>query len=94
MARVCICAIMSIATAAAKKSEVSSSDSIDPVVRITIAGPLRTEDNQRSTGAIIIFEADSLDDAQAVVDADPYVSQGVFGNVDVSRFRQALPSTP
>ncbi len=61
--------------------------------RIAIAGPLRTEENDRSIGAIIIFEAESLTDAQAVVDADPYVSQGVFADVVVSRYHKALPST-
>jgi hypothetical protein len=61
--------------------------------RITMGGPLRTEEGDRSIGAIIIFEADSLASARATVDADPYVSQGVFADVVVSRFYQAIPST-
>ena len=66
---------------------------LDEAGRITLAGPLKDDANENSTGAVIVFTADSLEEARAVVDRDPYVSGGVFESVTVSPFRKVFPST-
>lgn len=43
------------------------------------------------TGSLIIARFDSLDDARAWADADPYRAAGVYASVDVRPFRQTLP---
>ncbi len=43
------------------------------------------------TGSTVIAEFDSLDNAQAWADADPYVDAGVYANVIVKPFKLVLP---
>lgn len=43
-------------------------------------------------GSLIVAEFDSLEQARAWADADPYVSAGVYASVEVSPFIQVLPS--
>lgn len=43
------------------------------------------------TGSIVIAEFDSLQQAQAWADADPYISAGVYANVVVKPFKKVLP---
>ena len=38
-----------------------------------------------------IAEFDSLEDARAWAEADPYVAAGVYARVDVRPFRKVLP---
>ena len=59
--------------------------------RIACAGPIKCDNGERSTGAVIVFEADSLDEARRLVDRDPYVTGGVFKTVSVSSFRVVFP---
>lgn len=59
--------------------------------KIRIAGPMKQDDGERSCGAVIVFEADSLDEAYKVVEADPYVSGGVFEEVTVTPYLIYIP---
>lgn len=64
--------------------------------RIVAAGPFPAVDALDPgpagyTGSLIVAEFDSLEDAQHWVAADPYVTEGVFAEVDVRPFRQVLP---
>ena len=43
------------------------------------------------SGSIIIAEFDSLADARAWADADPYVAAGVYAEVAVKPFKKVLP---
>ena len=43
------------------------------------------------TGSLIIAEFDSLSDAQAWADADPYLAAGVYERVEVRPFKKVLP---
>ena len=43
------------------------------------------------TGSLIVAEFDSLADARAWAEADPYVAAGVYAAVDVQPFRKVLP---
>ena len=43
------------------------------------------------SGSLIVAEFDSLEDARAWTDADPYVTPGVYARVDVKPFTVVLP---
>ena len=43
------------------------------------------------TGSLIVAEFDSLAEAKAWADADPYLAAGVYASVDVRPFRHVLP---
>lgn len=64
--------------------------------RLLVAGPfpaLDTEDPGEAgfTGSLIVAEFDSLEEAQAWANSDPYVEAGVFGNVMVKPYKRVLP---
>ena len=64
--------------------------------RLIIAGPnpaIDSEDPGEAgfSGSIIIAEFDSLAEAQAWADADPYVASGAYASVSVKPFRKVLP---
>ena len=50
--------------------------------RIQFAGPL-INDNQDPCGSLIVFEADSLEAARHVAEGDPYLTFGIFADVEV-----------
>ena len=65
--------------------------------RLLLAGPFPAIDGTDPgpagfTGSLIVAEFDSLADAQAWADADPYVGAGVYANVDVKPFKKVLPA--
>ncbi|TKB80840.1 MAG: hypothetical protein E8D45_02495, partial [Nitrospira sp.] len=45
------------------------------------------------TGSLIVIEAESLHEAQAFAQQDPYTVHGVFARVEVHPFMQVLPPT-
>ena len=64
--------------------------------RLILAGPHPAVDSEDPgdagfTGSLVVAEFDSLDEAQAWADQDPYVSAGVYRQVTVKPFRQVLP---
>jgi uncharacterized protein YciI len=64
--------------------------------RLLVAGPhpaLDTEDpgDAGFTGSLIIAEFDSLEDAQAWADTDPYIDAGVYAKVVVKPYKIVLP---
>ena len=64
--------------------------------RLLIAGPHPAVDAEDPgpagfTGSLVVVEFDSLADAQAWADADPYVDAGVYQSVVVKPFRKVLP---
>lgn len=56
--------------------------------RVVLAGPLTDK-----TGSLIVIEADSLAEARAFADSDPYTVHGVFARVEVHPFKQVFPKT-
>ena len=42
-------------------------------------------------GSLIVAEFDSLEEARAWADADPYVKAGVYESVEVSPFKLVMP---
>lgn len=64
--------------------------------RLLLAGPFPAIDSPNPgpagfTGSLIVAEFDSLEDARAWADADPYVSAGVYARVQVKPFKPVLP---
>ena len=64
--------------------------------RLILAGPSPAIDSEAPggagfTGSIIIAEFNSLADAQAWANDDPYVSAGVYRKVTVKPFKRVLP---
>ncbi|MEK7206556.1 MAG: YciI family protein [Pseudomonadota bacterium] len=64
--------------------------------RLLLAGPYPAVDSADPgpagfTGSLIVAEFDSLDDAQAWANADPYIEAGVYAGVTVKPFRKVLP---
>ncbi len=64
--------------------------------RLVLAGPHPAVDvndpgEAGFTGSLIVAEFDSLEDAQAWADADPYVAAGVYAEVKIKPFKMVLP---
>lgn len=64
--------------------------------RLLIAGPHPAVDSLEPgdagfTGSLIVAEFDSLEDAKAWADDDPYVKAGVYASVTVKPFKKVLP---
>lgn len=65
--------------------------------RLVLAGPFPAIDSPDPgpagmTGSLIVAEFESLEAARAWIDADPYVTQGVFARVTVKPFRKVAPA--
>ena len=54
--------------------------------KVRLGGPFLGEDGQMA-GSMIIFEADSLDEARAFHDADPYKLAGIFETAQITPWR-------
>jgi len=64
--------------------------------RLLIAGPHPAVDSPDPgpagfTGSLVVVEFDSLEDAKAWADEDPYVEAGVYAKVTVKPFNLVLP---
>ncbi|HAE04737.1 MAG TPA: hypothetical protein DEQ71_03005 [Gammaproteobacteria bacterium] len=64
--------------------------------RLILAGPHPAIDNNEPgeagfTGSLVVAEFDSLVDAQAWADADPYLASGAYESVVVKPFKKVLP---
>lgn len=64
--------------------------------RLLVAGPTPAIDSEEPgeagfTGSVVIAEFDSLEQAQAWADADPYIAAGVYESVIVKPYKKVLP---
>ena len=65
--------------------------------RLLLAGPFPASDSNDPgasgfTGSLIVAEFETLADAQAWAEADPYVAAGVYAGVSVKPFRKTFPA--
>ena len=65
--------------------------------RLILAGPhpaIDCEDpgDAGFSGSLVVAEFESLEDAQAWADTDPYVAAGVYANVTVKPFKKVFPN--
>ena len=63
--------------------------------RLLLAGPFPAIDSMDPgpagfSGSLIVAEFPTLEDAQGWAEADPFVSEGVYGHVAVKPFRKTL----
>lgn len=80
-----------------RPAHVARLKALDEAGRLFVAGPNPAEDTNTPTdagftGSTVIAEFDSLADAQAWADADPYVPAGVYKSVIVKPFMKVLPA--
>ncbi|HAK51316.1 MAG TPA: hypothetical protein DCM54_05350 [Gammaproteobacteria bacterium] len=64
--------------------------------RLILAGPHPAVDNDDPgdagfTGSLVVAEFDSLEQAKAWADTDPYITAGVYEQVTVKPFKKVLP---
>ena len=64
--------------------------------RLVVAGPFPAIDSNDPgesgfTGSLILAEFNSLDDAKAWADNDPYVDAGVYRQITIKPFKKVLP---
>lgn len=81
---------------AARPAHLARLASMQDAGRIVLGGPLPAIDSPDPgpagfTGSLIVAEFDSLDEARAWADADPYVAAGVYARVTVRPFKQVYP---
>jgi len=60
--------------------------------KLVFAGALLNAEEQPE-GSIVIFEAETLAEAEAMAAADPFVPAGVFASYEVKRWRIAINTT-
>ena len=83
--------------AAARPAHLKHVQEIIDAGRMVLAGPLPNIDSPDPGpagmgGSLIVAEFESLDAAKAWIDADSYVTQGVFARVTVRPFKQVFPT--
>jgi uncharacterized protein YciI len=81
--------------AAARPAHLEHIQALVDAGRIVLAGPLPAIDSPDPgpagvTGSLIVGEFDSLTAARAWIEADAYVTQGVFARVTVKPFKQVF----
>jgi uncharacterized protein YciI len=65
--------------------------------RLILAGPHPAVDSEDPgdtgfSGSLVVAEFESLEEAKAWADADPYVEAGVYAKVTVKPFKKVLPA--
>lgn len=60
--------------------------------KLVFAGAL-LDANEQPEGSLVILEAETLEEAQKMAAADPFVAAGVFASYEVKRWRVALNTT-
>ncbi|MEN1957196.1 YciI family protein [Luteimonas sp. MJ204] len=82
--------------AAAREAHLARLHALRDEGRLLLAGPCPAIDSEDPgpagfTGSIVIAGFESLEEARAWADADPYVAAGVYASVEVRPFRRVLP---
>lgn len=64
---------------------------LDAAGRIRFAGPL-IDEHGNPCGSLIVLEAKNLAAAREIAEGDPYLTRGVFAEVEVFETKQVFPS--
>jgi uncharacterized protein YciI len=59
--------------------------------KIIFGGPLKHAADGPSTGALIVVDCATRQEAEALIGADPFFRGGVYENVSVRAFKQVYP---
>lgn len=81
---------------AARPEHIARLTALRDAGRLLIAGPHPAVDSPDPgpagyTGSLVVADFESLEDARAWADADPYVDAGVYDNVTVKPYISVLP---
>lgn len=81
---------------AARPAHLARLQTLQDEGRLLLAGPFPAIDSPDPgpagfSGSLIVAAFDSLEAAQAWVEADPYVAAGVYARVSVKPFKKVLP---
>ena len=81
---------------AARPDHLARLETLRDEARLVLAGPHPAIDADNPgeagfSGSLVVAEFDSLEDAQAWADADPYMIAGVYAKVTVKPFKKVLP---
>jgi len=60
--------------------------------RIKVAGPVMGPDGNEPVASLLVFEVDSLDEAAAMMHADPYFQAGVWQEINIQEFKGVVGS--
>ncbi|SDH10772.1 YciI family protein [Roseospirillum parvum] len=60
--------------------------------RIRVGGPMLGPDGQTMVGSLLLLEAETIDEARAFTENDPYAKAGLFESVVVRPFKQVMGS--
>lgn len=82
--------------ASARAAHLERLEALQATGRLVLAGPHPAVDapdpgDAGFIGSLIVAEFDSLEDARAWADADPYIEAGVYRHVEVKPFKRVLP---
>jgi uncharacterized protein YciI len=59
--------------------------------RVVFGGPLKNTPDGASTGALIVVNCATREEAEALIGADPFYRGGVYESVAVRAFKQVFP---
>lgn len=81
---------------AARPAHLARLTDLQAAGRLLLAGPFPAIDSLDPgpagfSGSLIVAAFDSLEDARAWAEADPYVAAGVYARVSVKPFKKVLP---
>ena len=57
-------------------------------VSVIISGPLQSDDGETMIGSLFIIDAPSRAEIEAFTKADPFMTEGVWGDVTITRFHR------
>ena len=80
----------------ARPAHIERLNSLRDQGRLLVAGPFPAIDTTEPgeagfSGSLVIAEFDSLEEAKAWANADPYLEAGVYDQVDVRPYKPVLP---
>ena len=60
--------------------------------RIVFRGPLKSAADGASTGALIVVDCATREEAEALIAADPFKKGGVYESVSIRAFKKVFPA--
>ena len=58
--------------------------------KLRAAGALLSPDGQNPVGSLLIYQVDTLEEAEVLVAGDPFAKLGLFASTDVKPWRQGF----
>jgi uncharacterized protein len=71
-----------------RQAHLDRMEDLNKAGKVLLAGPFTDH-----AGSLIVLDMPSLEDIQAFLKADPYVTQGVFTRYEIHPFMQVFPAS-